>query len=115
VPTFSWAGLKIIVYPIRIAGWIIWTAYFALAVAVVVFSYLVQSKRMDIGSTMASVLLLGATGVVIAIALLSGSVIGTTALARDPAVRRIGPIVTIVVGWVGTIVLAWLSWSFWTH
>jgi hypothetical protein len=108
-------ALEIVVYPIRIAGWIIWAAYFALAVAVAVFWYLVQSKRMDIGSTMASVLLLGATGVVVTIALLSGSVIGTTALARDPAVRRIGPMVTIAAGWVGAIVLAWLSWSFWMH
>ena len=99
----------------RIAGWIIWAAYVALAVAVAVFSYLVQSKRMDIGSTMASVLLLGVTGVVITVALLSGSAMGTAALARDPAARRIGPIVTIVAGWVGALVLAWLSWSFWTH
>jgi hypothetical protein len=99
----------------RIAAWIIWTAYVAMALAIAVFSYLVQSQRMDIGSTMASVLLLGVTGVVITIALLSGSVMGTAALARDPAVRRIAPIATAAAGWVGTLVLAWLSWSFWTH
>jgi hypothetical protein len=86
-----------------------------LGVAVAVFSYLVQSKRMDIGSTMASVLLLGATGVVVTIALLSGSVIGTTALVRNPAARRIGSIATVIAGWAGGIFLGWLSWSFWTH
>jgi hypothetical protein len=99
----------------RIAAWIIWTAYAALALAVAVFSYLIQSKRMDIGSTMASALLLGVTAVVITVALLSGSVMGTAALARDPAVRRITPKAMVVAGWVGTLVLAWLSWSFWTH
>src|SRR5688572_26112812 len=99
----------------RIAGWIISTGYLALFVAVAVFSYLVQSKRMDIGGTMASVLLLGATGVIIAITLLSGSVIGTTALVRESESRRPLAIVTIVAGWVGAIVLSWISWSFWTH
>jgi hypothetical protein len=97
----------------RIAGRIIWTAYVAMALAVAVFSFLVQSQRMDIGSTMASVLLLGVTAVVITIALLSGSVMGTAALVRDPALRRLAPIVTLVAGWTGTLVLAWLSWSFW--
>src|SRR5918992_18625 len=96
----------------RVAKWIIWTAYFVLAVAVAVFSYLVQSKRMDIGATMASVLLLGAVGVVTTIALLSGSVIGTTALARNPSARRACSVATVIAGWAGAAVLAWLSWSF---
>ena len=70
---------------------------------------------MDIGATMASVLLLGAVGVVTTIALLSGSVIGTTALARNPSARRAGSVATVIAGWAGAAVLAWLSWSFWTH
>jgi len=98
----------------RIAGWIVWTAYCALGVAVAVFSYLVQSQRMDIGSTMASVLILGAVGVAVTIALLSGGVIGTASLVRNPAARRTGSIATVIAGWAGGIVLAWLSWSFWT-
>ena len=100
-------------YSTRIAAWIIWTAYFALGVAVAVFSYLVQSKRMDIGSTMASVLLLGVVGVVVTVALFSGSLIGTTALARQPQARRVGSIATVIAGWAGSIVLAWLTWNFW--
>ena len=100
-------------YSTRIATWIIWSAYFALGVAVTVFSYLVQSKRMDIGSTMASVLLLGAVGVVVTVALLSGSLIGTTALVRNPPARRVGSIATVIAGWAGGIVLAWLAWNFW--
>jgi hypothetical protein len=99
----------------RIAAWIIWTAYVALGAAVAVFSHLVQSKRMDIGSTMASVLLLGAVGVAVAVALLSGSMIGTTALIRNPPARRIGSIATVIAGWAGGIVLAWLGWNFWTQ
>jgi hypothetical protein len=99
----------------RIAAWIISTGYLALVVAVTVFAYLVQSQRMDIGGTMASVLLLGATGVIIAIMLLSGSVIGTTVLVRDSESRRPLTIVTIVAGWVGAIVLSWILWGFWTH
>lgn len=99
----------------RIATWIIWTAYFALGVAVAVFAHLVQSKRMDIGSTMASVLVLGAIGVVVTVALLSGSLIGTTALIRHRAARGIGSIATISAGWAGGIFLAWLSWNFWTN
>ena len=102
-------------YSTRIAAWIIWTAYFALGVAVAVFSYLVQSKRMDIGSTMASVLLLGVVGVVVTVALFSGSLIGATALARNPEARRVGSIVTVIAGWAGGIVLAWLAWNFWTR
>jgi hypothetical protein len=100
---------------IRIATWIIWTAYVALAVAVAVFSYLVQSKRMDIGSTMASVLLLGAVGVAVTVALSSVSMIGTTALVRNPPARRVGSIATVIAGWAGGVVLAWLAWSFWTR
>ena len=101
--------------PGRIAAWIISTGYLALVVAVTVFAYLVQSQRMDIGGTMASVLLLGATGVVIAIMLLSGSVIGSTVLVRDSESRRPLAIVTIVAGWVGAIVLSWILWGFWTN
>ncbi len=95
----------------RIAAW---TSYCALGVAVAVFSYLVQSQRMDIGSTMASVLFLGAVGVAVTLALMSGGVIGTASLLRNPAGRRAGSIATVVAGWAGGIVLAWLSWSFWT-
>lgn len=102
-------------YSTRIAIWIIWTAYFALGIAVAVFSYLIQSRRMDIGSTMASVLLLGAVGVVVTVALLSGSLIGTTALVRNPPARRVGSMATVAAGWAGGIVLAWLAWNFWTR
>ena len=98
----------------RAATWIVWTAYLALGAAVAVFAYLVQSQRMDIGSTMASVILLGAVGTAVAAALLSGGAIGTTALIRNPAARRLAVIATAVAGWVGGIFLAWLSWSFWT-
>jgi hypothetical protein len=99
---------------VRTAIWIVWTAYLALGAAVAVFAHLVQSKRMDIGSTMAAVLLLGAIGTTVALALLSGSVLGTTALVRSPAARRLGSIATVVAGWAGGVFLAWLSWSFWT-
>jgi hypothetical protein len=99
----------------RIAMCVIWAAYIVLGMAIAVFSYLVQSKRMDIGSTMASVVVLGATGVVVTVALLSGSVIGTTALLRDRAARRAGSIATLIAGWAGGVVLAWLSWNFWTN
>ena len=109
------AGSEVVLSSTRIAHWIIWSAYFALGVAVAVFAYLVQSQRMDIGSTMASVLLLGATGVAVTIALLGGSAIGTTALLRNPATRRLGSIATVIAGWAGGIVLAWLSWNFWTN
>jgi hypothetical protein len=87
----------------------IWTSYVALGVAVAVFAYLVQSKHMDIGSTMASVLLLGAVGVAVTVTLLSGSMIGTTALVRNPPARRIASIATVIAGWAGGIVLAWLA------
>jgi hypothetical protein len=99
---------------VRTVIWIVWTAYLALGAAVAVFAYLVQSKRMDIGSTMAAVVLLGALGTAVALALLSGSVLGTTALVRSPATRRLGSIATVVAGWAGGVFLAWLSWSFWT-
>src|SRR5688500_9521496 len=98
----------------RIAAWIVWTSYCALGVAVAVCYYLVQSQRMDIGSALASVPFLGAGGVAVTLALLSGGVIGTASLLRNPAGRRAGSIATVVAGWAGGIVLAWLSWSFWT-
>ena len=97
-----------------VASWIVWTTYVALGLAVTVFAYLVQSRRMDIGSTMASVVLLGAVGTAVAVAMFSGSVIGTAALVRTPAARRLGHIATVVAGWAGASILAWLSWSFWT-
>jgi len=98
----------------RAAIWIVWTAYLVLGAAVAVFAYLVQSKRMDIGSTMASVILLGAVGTAVAVALVGAGAIGTTALVRNPAARRLGSIATVVAGWAGGMFLAWLSWSFWT-
>jgi hypothetical protein len=98
----------------RAAAWIVWTAYLALGAAVAVFASLVQSKRMDIGSTMASVIVLGGVGTAVALALLSGGAIGTTALVRNPAARRLGSIATVVAGWAGGTFLAWLSWGFWT-
>lgn len=99
---------------VRAAQWIIWPSLLLLALAVAVFALLVQ-WQMDVGSTMMSVLLLGATATTVAILLLGGSVVGTLAVARNPDARSAFALVTIVAGWTGAVLLLWLLWGFWTH
>lgn len=100
---------------IRVAEWVTWTTYTLLVVAVAVFAYLVRSKRMDIGETMTAVVVLGGIGAAGAAALFAGALLGTVALARDPAARRFAPVATVFAGWTGTLALTWLSLEFWGH
>jgi hypothetical protein len=99
----------------RIAGWLIWTAYLMLGIAIAVFSFIMQSKHLDIGENMAAILLLGSAGALTTLALVAGSAIGSRAIVTDRAARRIGSVFTVFAGWFGTVLIGWLSWSFWTH
>lgn len=99
----------------RAAEWVVWTTYTLLVVAVAIFAYLVRSKRMDIGETVTSVVVLGGLGAAGAAALFAGALLGTVTLARRPAERRLAPIATVVAGWSGTLALSWLSLEFWGH
>lgn len=100
---------------LRWAAWIIWAAYLVLALALAVFWYLVDSHRMDIGETMTSVLAMGSIGVLVCVALIGSSGTGTLAMARNPALRRPGWVVTLFAGWAGGLFLAWVLWGFWMH
>ncbi len=101
--------------PIRIAGWLVWMTSLVLGVVIAGFFLVMRSQRLDVGETMAAVLLLGAVGALATVALVVGSAIGLHAIFTDRASRRAGSICTVFVGWLGAIVVGWHSWGFWTH
>ncbi len=101
--------------PIRIAGWLVWMTSLVLGVVIAGFFLVMRSQRLDVGETMAAVLLLGAVGALATVALVVGSAIGLHAIFADRASRRVGSICTVFVGGLGAIVVGWHSWGFWTH
>ena len=99
----------------HIAGWLVWMTYLVLGVAIAAFSLAIRSQRLDVGETVAAVLLLGAVGARATLGLVVGSAIGLHALVTDRASRRVGSICTVLAGWLGAVAVAWLTWGFWMH
>jgi hypothetical protein len=99
----------------HIAGWLVWMTYLVLGVAIASFSLVIRSQRLDVGETVAAVLLLGAIGALATLGLVVGSAIGLHALFTDRANRRVGSICTVLAGWLGAVAVAWLTWGFWMH
>ena len=83
-----------------------------LAAAVV---FLLESKRLDIGGVTLTLILMGVGSLFVAAALLAGSAIGTRAMLSNSSARRTGVIFTVLAGWIGSGLLGWLAWSFWTE
>ena len=99
---------------IRIALSVIGVAYAVLGLMVVLFAVTLR-QRVDIGTTYLEVVVLGWGGTIAATGLFAGSALGTLTLVRHPDTRRPLPVLVILSGWIGALVLGWLAWEFWTH
>jgi hypothetical protein len=99
----------------RIAVRIIWGAYLLLGVLAAAFLFLLEPKRVDIGGVTLALILMGVASLFVAAALLAGSAIGIHAMLSNSSARRTSVVFTVVVGWIGSVLLGWLAWSFWTE
>jgi hypothetical protein len=99
----------------RIAVWMIWGAYLLLAVLAAAFFLLLESKALDIGGVTFALILMGLGSLFVAAALLAGSAIGTFALVTSYSDRSTSVVLTVIAGWIGSVLLGWLAWSFWTE
>ncbi len=99
--------------PARAAAWLVWGAYGLMAVVIAATALVVRSPQSDIGAVMGSMLGLGGAGIIVAAALFAGSAMGTYGLMSSAETRRIGIGLTVILGWAGFVVLAWLLWGFW--
>ena len=99
---------------LRLALAVIGVAYVVLGLAVVYFAVNL-GRSPDIGAAYLAVGILAWSGTIAAAGLLAGSVLGTLVLVRNASARRALYVLAILSGWIGTLVLGWLAWEFWTH
>jgi hypothetical protein len=99
---------------VRVAIWLIGSAYALLALAIVLFSFAIH-PRADIGSVFAATVLLGVAGTTVCFLLLGGSALGIYAMVRQPACRRAACVLTMMTGLIGGMFLGWIAWGFWMH
>jgi hypothetical protein len=99
---------------IRLGLSVIGVAYAVLGLTVVLFAVSLRQPG-DIGTAYLAVGVLAWGGTIAAAGLFAGSVLGTLALVRHPDTRRPLYVLVILSGWIGSLVLGWLAWEFWTH
>ena len=93
---------------------VIGVAYVLLGLAVVYFTVNL-GRSPDIGAAYFAVGILAWGGTMAAAGLLAGSVLGTLVLVRNASARRTLYVLAILSAWIGTLVLGWLAWEFWSH
>ena len=93
---------------------VIGVAYLLLGLAVAYFAVNLE-RSPDIGAAYFAVGILALGGTISAAGLLVGSVLGTLVFVRTASTRRVLYVLAILSGWIGTLVLGWLAWQFWTH
>ena len=93
---------------------VIGVAYVVLGLAVVYFAVNL-GRSPNIGAAYLAVGILAWSGTIAAAGLLGGSVLGTLVLMRNALARRTLYVLAILSGWIGTLVLGWLAWEFWTN
>ena len=99
---------------LRVALTLIGVAYVLLGLVVVYFAANL-GRSPDIGAAYLTVGIMALGGTLAAAGLLAGSTLGTLALLRTASARRLLYVIAILGGWVGTLVLGWMAWQFWTH
>ena len=99
---------------LRLALALVGAAYVLLGLAVVYFAFNL-GRSPDIGASYLAVGILAWAGTIAAAGLLGGSVLGTLVLVRDLSARRTLYVLAILSAWIGTLLLGWLAWEFWTH
>jgi hypothetical protein len=93
---------------------VIGVACLLLGLAVVYFAVNLR-RSPDIGAAYFAVLILAWGGTISAAGMLAGSVLGTWVLVRTASVRRTLYVLAILSAWIGTLVLGWMAWEFWTN
>jgi hypothetical protein len=93
---------------------VIGVACLLLGLAVVYFAVNLR-RSPDIGAAYFAVLILAWGGTIAAAGLLAGSVLGTWVLVRTASARRTLYVLAILSAWIGTLVLGWMAWEFWTN
>jgi hypothetical protein len=99
---------------LRLALAVIGVAYLLLGLALVYFAVNL-GRSPDIGAAYLAVGIVALGGTIAGAGLLAGSVLGTLVLVRTASARRALYVLAILSGWIGTLVLGWLAWQFWTH
>jgi len=99
---------------LRLALILIGAAYVVLGLVVVYFAVNL-GRSPNIGAAYLAVGILAWGGTIAAAGLLAGSVLATLVLVRDASARQTLYVLAILSGWIGTLVLGWLAWEFWTH
>lgn len=99
---------------LRLALIVIGGAYVLLGLAVAYFSVSL-GRSPDIGTAYLMVGIVALGGTTAAAGLLVGSLLGTLVLMRNASARRTLYVLAILCGWIGSLVLGWLAWEFWTH
>jgi hypothetical protein len=100
---------------VRVATWLIWGAYGALALAIALFAITINVLRPDVGVVFGATLVLGVAGTAAGLVLLGGGVLGMYAVVRQRACRRPGTVITALAGLIGATFLGWTAWGFWTR
>jgi hypothetical protein len=95
--------------------WLIWCAYALLGIAIALFGYTINVVRPDIGVVFGATILLGMAGTSVSVLLLGGSALGTYGMVRQPASRRVFPIISVLAGVMGGTFLGWIALNFWTN
>lgn len=96
----------------RVAMWLVWGAYAVLVLAITLFAFGLD-PRSDVGAVWGATILLGMAGTTACVALLGGSALGIYALVAQPACRRPVCVMTMGMGLIGGLFLAWTAWGFW--
>ena len=99
---------------LRLALAVIGVAYVFLGLVVVHFAVNL-GRSPNIGAAYLAVGILAWGGTIAAAGLLTGSLLGTLVLVRNASARRTLYVLAILSSWIGTLVLGWLAWEFWTH
>jgi hypothetical protein len=89
-------------------------AYLLLGLAVLYFAVNL-GRSPDVGAAYLAVAIVAWSGTIAAAGLLAGSVLGTSILVRNASTRRTLYLLAILSAWIGTLVLGWMAWEFWTH
>jgi hypothetical protein len=89
-------------------------AYLLLGLAVLYFAVNL-GRSPNIGAAYLAVGIVAWSGTIAAAGLLAGSVLGTLVLVRNASARRTLYLLAILSAWIGTMVLGWTAWEFWSH
>ena len=105
-----WSDKRLLHLALAVIG----VAYLLLGLAVLYFAVNL-GRSANIGAAYLAVGIVAWSGTIAAAGLLAGGVLGTLVLIRNASARRTLYVLAILCAWIGTLVLGWMAWEFWTH